>query len=73
MRSTRASLALTQVAFVAAMGLSALVVYAYAPSVWVLEQSREGSPEAEVQPFPWHLVCRDFTRISNVCEAFHEQ
>lgn len=73
MRSTRASLVLTQVAFVAATGLSALVAYAYGPSVCVLEQSREGSPDADVQPFPWHLVCRDFTRISNICEAFHEQ
>ena len=70
MRSKRVSLALAQIAFVAAAGLSARAMYVFAHGVCVLVRSEESSPAADVQPFPWHLVCRDFTRISNICEAF---
>ncbi len=70
MRSTRAGLALAQIAFVAATAFSARAVYAFAHGVCTLVRSEESSPDADVQLFPWHLVCRDFTRFSNICEAF---
>lgn len=69
MRSKRVSLALAQIAFMAAAGLSARAVYVFAHGVCVLVRSEESPPDADVQLFPWHLVCRDFTRISNICEA----
>lgn len=71
MRRTRAALALAQIAFVAATAFSARAVYAFAHGVCTLVRSEESSPDADVQqPIPRHLARRDFTRISNICEAF---
>jgi hypothetical protein len=51
MRSTRASLALAQIAFVAAIGVSARAVYVFAHGVCVLGRSQEGSPMQMCSPF----------------------
>ena len=69
MRSPRASLALARIAFVAAISLTGWGVYELANSSCVFERAQDSSPSADVQPFPWHLVCHDFKRISNICEA----
>ena len=69
MRSPRASLPLARLAFVAAISLAGWGAYELANSSCVFERTQDRFPSADVQPFPWHLVCHHFTRISNVCEA----
>ena len=70
MTSSRASLALARTTFVAAVGVFAFGLYVSAHGVCAFERSQDGSPAGDVQPFPWGFVCRDFSRISNICEAF---
>lgn len=73
MRRPCAGLALAQVAFLSATGLSARAVYECAYGVHVLCRSQEGPSDPDIQSFPWHLACRDFTWISNIARSLDEQ
>ena len=70
MRRPSVGLGLARLSFVAAIGLAGLAMYESADNACVFERSQDSAPSADVQPFPWHLVCPDFSRISNICEAF---
>ncbi len=69
MSAARARLTLIQIVIAAAIVLASVSAYSTLPNAFVLERDYEGSPDADVQSFPWHLECRDLTRFYDVLEA----